>query len=173
MNPKIEQWFNRIEKDRIELEKTLAGITPEQFVKQPKPGRWSIAEIVSHLKVADQLSLEYMKKKSLGIESVGDTGFVEEVKMLLFIISQRAPLKFKAPKIVSQKTPENIDMVTLLKQWEVIRHDLKDFLNKIPEPFIKRKIYRHPFMGRIDARLFLQATYEHYHHHLPQIKRLL
>ncbi len=173
MNAKCEKWYSLIEEDRIALEKLLANIPPEQFTRQPKTGQWSIAEIVSHLITADRLSLDYMKKKSQAIESLDDVGLVEEFKMLLFIISQRAPLKFKAPFVVSQNTPNTVDISILLNQWETLRKDIKKFITKIPEPFIKRKIYRHPFLGRIDAKLFLQATYEHYHHHLPQIKRLL
>lgn len=173
MNQQYEKWFRKIEADRIELGKTLKEVTPDQFVKQPKPGQWSIAEIIAHLITADRLSLGYMKKKSLAIETLSDSGVMEELKMLLFIISQRVPIKYRAPKVVSQQTPDAVGMEELLRSWEKERQDLEAFLNTIPEPFSKRKIYRHPFIGLIDPKLFLQTTYEHYHHHLPQIKRLL
>lgn len=173
MNQQFEKWFRKIETDRIELGEILKEITPYQFGKQPKPGQWSIAEIIAHLITADRLSLGYMKKKSMAIESVGDSGLLEELKMLLFIISQRAPIKYRAPKVVSQQTPDAAGKEELLNNWEKVRQDLEAFLNTIPAPLSKRKIYKHPFIGRIDPKLFLQTTYEHYHHHLPQIKRLL
>lgn len=173
MNSTFEKWFSLIEKDRIELTDILEKTPKEKLEKQPQPGKWSIAEILSHLITADRLSLGYMKKKSQGIELVDDAGWFEELKMLIFIASQRLPINYKAPSGVLKNTPENLDVNEQLNQWELIRKEYDEFLTKIPAPYVKRKIYKHPIMGRVDAKLCLQSIYEHYHHHLPQIKRLL
>lgn len=173
MNSTLEKWIGIIETDRLELCTSLSGISEEQFIKPPTPGKWSIAEIVAHLITADRLSLEYMKKKSLAIESLEDAGWFEDFKMRLFIVSQRVPLKYSAPKAVVQNTPKQIDRDTLRNEWSSVLSDYRQFLNGIPEKHIRRKIYKHPIFGRIDAKLCLQSLHEHYHHHLPQIKRLL
>lgn len=173
MNPVFEKWVGIIEKDRIELCDALSTITQEQFTQRPTPEKWSISEIVSHLMTADRLSLDYMKKKSQAAESLSDVGWFEEIKMLAFIASQRVPIKYKAPKGVVQNTPRSIDLSTISKDWNSMMDDYKHFLGKIPDEHIRKKIYKHPILGRLDAKLCLQSIYEHYHHHLPQIKRLL
>ena len=173
MNPELEKWITTLERDRKELCDSLAGISQEQFIRRPASGKWSIAEIVSHLLTADRLSLDYMKKKSQGIESLKNAGWFEELKMMVFIASQRVPIKYNAPKRVVQNTPREINLTAVSGDWESLLHDYKQFLSTIPEKDIRKKIYRHPILGRLDAKLCLQSIYEHYHHHLPQIKRLL
>ncbi len=173
MNSSLENWIGRLQTDRMELCTTLSGIPEEQFTRPSQPGKWSIAEIVAHLITADRLSLEYMKKKSGAIETVGDAGWFEDFKMLAFTISQRIPIKYNAPKGVLQNTPRSIELSNLSNDWNAILQDYKIFLEGIPEQYTRRKIYKHPILGRIDARLCLQTLHEHYHHHLPQIKRLL
>ncbi len=173
MNSTLGNWIGTLQTDRMELCNTLSGIPEELFTRQPKPGKWSIAEIVAHLITADRLSLEYMKKKSLAIETVGDAGWFEDFKMLVFTVSQRIPVKYNAPKGVLQNTPRSIERSNLSNDWNVLLQDYKIFLEGIPEQYTRRKIYKHPILGRIDAKLCLQSLHEHYHHHLPQIKRLL
>lgn len=173
MNPILEKWFKILEKDRNELCNLLAEISQDQFTKRPSPGKWSISEIVSHLQTADRLSLDYMKKKSLAIETLKNAGWFDELKMLFFIASQRVPVKYNAPQRVVQSTLREIKLSSIQNDWESILVDYRQFLNGIPEHHTRKKIYKHPFLGRLDAKLCLQSIYEHYHHHLPQIKRLL
>ena len=173
MNPTFEKWLRILENDRKELLNSLSKISDEQFTKQPKPGKWSLSEIVLHLIAADRLSLDYMIKKSQAIESLDDAGWVEDAKMLFFIASQRLPLKYKAPKGIIQNTPGTIEISAISKDWNLILLNYREFLGRIPEQYVRRKIYKHPMLGRMDAKLCLQSIHEHYQHHLPQIKRLL
>ena len=57
----------------------------EKFFASPE-GRWSVSQILSHLIHAERLSLEYMKKKALGIDKAGDTGIAEAIKFNLLLI---------------------------------------------------------------------------------------
>ena len=173
MSPIHEKWLRTIERDRKDLWDSLASLTQDQFTRQPKSGKWSISEIVSHLMTAEKLSLEYMKKKSLAIESLGDSGWFDEIKMVFFIASQRIPVKYSAPKAVVKNTPRSTELATLSKEWSSIMLAYREFLGGIPAKYARRKIYKHPFLGRLDAKHCLQSINEHYHHHLPQIKRLL
>jgi hypothetical protein len=173
MNPVLEKWLNTLETDRKELCNSLSGISQDQFTQRPFPGKWSISEIVSHLLTADRLSLDYMKKKSLAMETLKNAGWFEELKMIFFMASQRVPIKYNAPQRVVQSTPRDIDIATISNDWEVLLLDYRQFLSGIPEQHTRKKIYKHPILGRLDAKLCLQSIYEHYHHHLPQIKRLL
>jgi hypothetical protein len=129
--------------------------------------------VLAHLIVSEQLSIAYLNKKMLGIESTVNTGLKEEFKMIALIISQRLPFKFKAPRMVVDKTPvyENIDQ--LITVWETTRSELKMVLEKFQDNQMKRKIYKHPVAGMLNIQQALRFFGEHIAHHTPQVKNLL
>lgn len=173
MNARLEKNFLLLETDRLELMKTLSGLTEAQLERTPRAGAWSIKQIVAHLITSEHLSLMYMKKKSLGMETLDESGLIESLKMITLKISQRFPFKFKAPKVVVEHTPADNSFEELKNNWAASRTQLKAFLETIADHHIKKKIYKHPVAGRID---FVQAIIffrEHFKHHYPQIKRLL
>jgi hypothetical protein len=149
-------------------------LSSEKFNYSPSVKKWSIAQIITHLLVAEQLSLGYMKKKSLGLEQLKSSGFKESFLTAILKISQRTPgIKFKAPQIVITNTPQSLSLPELSQRWEAHRTDLKNFLEKVEDKNVKKLIYKHPFVGMLDSRQALIFFREHIIHHLPQIKRCL
>jgi hypothetical protein len=137
-------------------------------------GKWSVHQIIAHIITAERLSLNYLQKKSNAIHEVDDSGLWEELKMMMLVASQRLPgLKFKAPKVVVQNTPTDLDLASLQNEWDALRKELKEFLEKIPPGAEKRLIYKHVRAGRLNTIHALKFFREHIIHHTPQIKRLL
>jgi uncharacterized damage-inducible protein DinB len=172
LNTRLEQLFDDLEVQREELLHELKQLSAEALQKHP-PEKWSIAQVLAHLIVSEQLSIAYLNKKMLGIESTVNTGLKEEFKMIALIISQRLPFKFKAPRMVVDKTPvyENIDQ--LITVWETTRSELKMVLEKFQDNQMKRKIYKHPVAGMLNIQQALRFFGEHIAHHTPQVKNLL
>ncbi len=151
----------------------LHGISSEDLNKRPG-NKWCVAEILSHLITAEKMSLRYIQKKILGIEQIADTGVWEEVKINLLKISQRLPgLKFKAPQSVIDNTPVYRDLTTLHHEWSNLREELHSLLEKIPDHYRKRKIYRHVYAGYLNIGHALVFLREHISHHTPQILKLV
>lgn len=172
MNSKLQSLLNSLEAQREEIIERVKR-APDRFDHKPNAHSWSIHQILAHLITAEKLSVKYLEKKLQGIETAGDSGIVEEIKMIVLKASQRLPLKFKAPKKVVEHTPTYSTLSDLLDDWNRTREDLKRQLEKIKDDQIKRKIYRHVVAGKLNiihAIIFLQ---EHVSHHLPQINRLL
>ena len=174
MNPKLEQLFLEIESQRKETLISLKDFTHEHLNKSPFPGKWSAAQILSHLITAEQLSLRYMQKKIQGIKETADSGLLEELKIKLLIFSQRLPgLKFKAPKAVIEHMAQFQDLHTITTEWDKVRGELKMLLEKIPDELINRKIYRHAIAGYLNAKHSLLFFREHILHHSIQLKKLM
>jgi uncharacterized damage-inducible protein DinB len=171
MNNVLQTTFNQLEADRQKVFGNLAKLPPEKLNYSPQ-GKWSINQIVAHLITAERLSLLYMQKKIQGIEEADDSGIVEELKMLVLIVSQRLPLKFKAPKVVKEHTSNTDNLEQLNRDWEKVRGDLKQLLETIPDNRINRKIYKHVFAGKLNVKHALRFLREHIIHHMPQIERL-
>jgi hypothetical protein len=171
MNRKLSQIFDLAEQERKEILKSIVDISPEQFfAKLPK--KWSISQILNHIMLSERLSLIYMKKKSLGIDTAGDTGLIEDVKFLLLKFSQRLPLKFKAPEVLGKSEPDSPTLAEITAKWNNVRNEMLAFAEGLPEKYLKRKIYKHPVAGRLNIIQAIAFMREHVNHHLPQIKRL-
>jgi uncharacterized damage-inducible protein DinB len=173
MRPQLQSLFDSIEKERDSLLRLVSALPEDIYNRVPAPGKWSIAQIMTHLMVAEQLSLRYIKKKSLGIDSVKDSGVVEEIKFRLLQISQRLPFKFKAPTIVLENTPQALPLSELQIQWKAFREELGIFLSTIQDNHHRRMIYKHAVAGRLNVMQALRFFTEHIHHHRPQINRII
>ncbi|HEY3430084.1 MAG TPA: DinB family protein [Cyclobacteriaceae bacterium] len=174
MNIFFQPIFNELEQQRHKLIDLVKDLPTEKFNYVPSPDKWSIAQILTHILVAERLSIVYMRKKSQGIDQLKDSGFTAQVRLVLLKISQRIPtIKFKAPKVVLENTPAALSVNELVAAWEKQRNDLKTFLEGIGEKNIKKEIYKHVIAGRLDARQAMIFLREHANHHWPQIKRLL
>jgi hypothetical protein len=172
MNRKLQELFLTIETQRQSLLLSLRSQDHENLNEHPE-GKWSVNQIIAHLISAERLSVNYLTKKIKGVETAADTGFAEELKMVLLKLSQRLPLKFKAPKIVMENTLQENDFHKLEKEWNSVRADLEKILEQVEDRHIRRKIYRHVRVGMINIQHGLQFFKEHVGHHIPQIKKLL
>lgn len=173
MNTTLQNQIEKLELDRIKLLDTLRKAPEEKFDVKADAAHWSINQILIHLLTSEQLTLNYLKKKSLGIDQLGESGPIESLEMIVLKISQRIPLKYKAPKVLAENTPNSIPFQDLVEQWNSSRKELRNFLDSIEEKHLHKLIYKHPVAGRFDVVQCLTFLREHFHHHLPQIKRLL
>jgi uncharacterized damage-inducible protein DinB len=169
VNPKLQYHYKQLEQETLTLLKDVSTLSSASYHYSPGEGKWSISQILTHIITAEGLSLKYLRKKSLGIKEVHNTGFIEDVKFWVLRISQRIPLRYKAPGIVIQNTPAALSYGELIRQWEVLREEMQVFLSTISEDDIQKKIYKHPVVGMLNVMHGVQFLREHIIHHRPQI----
>jgi hypothetical protein len=172
LNIRLKREFELLEKETQDLLNKLNALRAVEWNNVSGIERWSIGQILTHLLTAEILSLNYMKKKSLGVEKLKNSGWVESIKILLLKISQRLPIKYKAPAHVIANTLQALSFNELKEQWRMAREDLKKFLEGIDDRNIRKKIYKHPVVGYLDVVQAIMFTREHFHHHLPQIRKI-
>jgi hypothetical protein len=169
MNSKIAKAFAQAETDRHTVLELLQDVPEETFVMQ-RNSKWSPSQIISHLILSEMLSLQYMKKKNLGIVESGSTGLWDELKYSLLIFSQHLPLKYKAPKVLAESQPENLPYQQQKLRWNTTRKELETFLEKFDDRYLNKKVYKHPFAGRLNILHAIGFFRAHVTHHLPQLK---
>lgn len=172
MHSHFQKAYDKLERQREQVVDMIKNLSAGTYANAPT-GKWSITQIVTHLLTSEQLSLGYMKKKSLGIEALQDSGFKQVIVSGILKISQRIPFRYKAPRVIVEKTPESLSIEEIMGRWNKTRADLKEFLEGISEQHSRRLIFKHPIAGMLNAEQALKFMYEHINHHLPQIKRLL
>ncbi len=174
MHPSLQRVFDELEAQRIQTLQMISHLTEEHLNRRRKEGKWSIAEILSHIITAERLSVQYITKKLNGIDQARNSGGWEDFKISLLAITQRFPgLRFKAPKPVLDKTVIYKTMSQLEAEWTQVRKDLREILDGIPHEKINRLVYRHVIAGYLNPRHALIFFREHLIHHIPQIRRLL
>jgi DinB superfamily len=174
MHPQIQQIVDSLESQRETILKEFRGFNAEQFHRAPRQGKWSAAQILSHIITAERMSVAYMQKKLQGIDQASRSGILEEVKFGILKVSQRLPgLKFKAPARVVENTTLYKDLASIEAEWKTIRTDLQNLVEKIPDHHLDRMIYKHPIAGYLNVAQALKFLREHIVHHTPQLKRLL
>lgn len=172
MNRRLHKIYSALQIQREDILYAVKA-APEKFQLAPKPGKWSISQILTHIVTAEKLSLGYMKKKIQSVDQLNNSGISETLRLWLLIVSQRVPLKYKAPKVMIESTPDALSFDELVKEWDHVRNDLAAFLEGIEEKNVRKVIYKHPYAGRFDAHQALIFLHEHIIHHKPQIDRIL
>lgn len=172
MNPQLDRLFNSLETQRHQLLHLANGIA-DRFNDSPGNNKWSLQQILAHLVASEKLSVQYLEKKMQGINDAEDSGITEDLKMIVLKASQRLPLKFNAPQPIVDSTITYNSLEELKTDWDNTRSALRMLLEKINDDQLKRKIFKHVIVGKLNILQALQFLREHINHHLPQVKRLL
>jgi hypothetical protein len=171
MNSNLQFIFNKIEAQRASLLAELKALPEENLSASPAPGKWSALQILSHLYTSEKMSMAYIKKKSQGINDVGNAGLKHKLVFVLLKFSQRIPLRYKAPQVVTQNM-EAMPLPQLVAQWDLLRLELKSMLENVSEKHVNRLVFKHPVAGRLSMPQAVAFFGEHIHHHTSQLKRI-
>lgn len=173
MNQTLQKTFLAAEIVRNEIIALTKSAPQGQLSFRTSPNKWSVLQILTHLYISEQLSFSYIKKKSLGIDTLQDAGLKQTLLMPVLKISQRLPLRFKAPTVVVEHTPEPLPLNNLIDHWNLLRLELRSHLENISDKHVHRLVYKHPIAGRLSLPQALQFFAEHINHHRPQIIKAL
>lgn len=172
VNSKLQHQFNLLEQTRTEIVNLLSDVDQASFERSMR-GKWSIAQILIHVITSERLAVLYMRKKSLGVDALKDSGIIEPLKLLVLQVSQRVPLKYKVPTSIRDKTPVPPSKEEMLKMWEEERAKLSKFLSSIDDKDVRKMIFKHPIAGMLNAAQGVAFLREHLIHHRPQIVKLI
>ena len=146
MHYRLTYSFNKLEAQRAEV-MALLRESDSAKVSRSVSGKWSPAQIVFHIMISEKLALQYMRKKYLGINASKETGLFESLKFILLKISQRLPLKFKAPKVLGEHDPLNLPLDQLENEWANSRRELAVFLEQFDDHTSAGKFTSIPMRG--------------------------
>ncbi len=162
--------FSELEAQRNALLRTLAGETHERLAQQPRPGAWSVAQVVLHLAIAEEGIMNYIdKKRSLGGHR--PVGVFAPIRLALLNSALALPMKFKAPAVVATVPP--CSFAEACQRWQDVRERMQHCFATIPEELIGHGLIKHPSAGKFDLVQGQRFVRWHVRHHGPQIRRTL
>lgn len=172
MNERIRSRFERLEAVRSGVESRIDGVAPESLNTQPEPGRWSVAQVISHIVLAETRTVGYVSKKSSDPSQLLPAGLKQKLMAKLIVAAMNAPFSFRAPEVVAI-VPDNSDPAELRAQWARVRAELAALLDSIPDSLLGTCLFRHPYAGPMTLEAALDFMIAHASRHAKQIERIL
>jgi hypothetical protein len=131
------------------LRKTVAGMSPEQLLARPIPGKWSTLEVICHLADFEIVGADRIKR----------------------VIAENEPTllggdeKLFAARLAYHQRDAEEELLLI----EAIRKQVARILRTLePEDFKRRGI--HSEVGPLTLAAFVQARIDHILHHVPFIE---
>lgn len=158
MTESILKHFQELEGRKSDALAFLRSKSKEEIAKS-MDGGWSLVQVLRHVQMSKEGSLTYMLK---------NRPLLPRLNLRILFLVYFLRLKFKAPDPIAN--PPTTSLEELENDWAKTRGRLKEFLEKYPEKWTNKGVYRHPFIGMlnvIDGLKFFNAHIKN-HAHQPQ-----
>lgn len=145
-----------------------------QYIQQPHPGAWSVAQVINHVYLSEFLSLGYIRKKLSYPDQVPPYHPKAWLGTLLIKIVFALRIKVKAPAIIDMNTkPDVMPIDELAEKWKALRSETQAFIEANDAQFGKHLAFRHLFAGRMTMYQMLIFFNDHLRHHHRQVRRVI
>lgn len=164
--------FNILEKAREDLLESLFKLDDTLLNTIPKSGKWSPAQVVSHVIQAEELSFKYIEKRMRNATLNGKPGLGDLLKAGFVIFALKWPFKYKAPEMVAE-VPDYRTIQELQEQWQEVRFKMKAVLEMVLPEHLHLSLYKHPIAGPMQIGNAMKFMQEHFNRHKKQIEKVL
>jgi hypothetical protein len=162
----IQSYFQMLDRNTQEAVQ-LASACADQELKIKKENKWSIIEILEHIAITDRLVLSFLTRPSANSS--------ENDVVLGFEKLNRILVGMRARKIVAPDFLQPKGEIGDIESFEKIFRKQRELLKKSLETgkiVLDNRTYKHPIMGEMTVRDWLNFMPLHAQRHLDQIKEL-
>lgn len=167
---RLLQLFDRMEGERQVLLKKLDAVPPARLTQRPTNGGWSVAQVMTHLAIAEEGSLAYLNKKR-EFNKHGPVGFSASLRLLVLNTGIQLPVKYKAPLVIADVPATSYAVART--RWDTVRIRMRSTYQELPEALAGHDLFKHPFMGRFNLVQAVGFMCRHMRRHVAQIDRTL
>ena len=163
----MKRILKRLDATRQNLLDTVSPLPPQLFSQRPADTEWSVAEIVHHLHLVEELVIRQMEKELQ--KPPQQIGMLRKL-IPVSIVSLRLT-RVKAPKAATPLEPPAKD--ENIAELNSTRAKLKELCTKQGEARLKKIIFMHPVLGQIDGTQTVSFVGYHELRHYKQIRDVL
>ncbi|NND77799.1 MAG: DinB family protein [Flavobacteriales bacterium] len=169
----MQERLTRFKQKYSELENYLMELKDQVAMnEQPAEGKWSVVQICEHLRLSEKATVGYILKKTQDKSKLVNHTFKSGLKLMTMKLAYLSPLKFKAPGDLPQ--PDNTkELGQVLTLWKDERKSMEKVFLGLDEDVLQLGIFRHPYLGRLNAKQTLVFMEDHFDRHAKQIKGIL
>jgi hypothetical protein len=172
VNLGINQKFLRLEESRNTLIERLKSIPSGKLETSPRSDKWSVSQIFYHLNKAESLSIQYVSKKRLDVNTLKKTGIIEELKIFFLKIRFSLPAGIKAPSVLGDM-PGAVDYNEIITEWNATRNKLKELIESLPDDMLYKNVFKQPALGRLNIFQMLDFMQAHFDRHRRQAEAIV
>jgi hypothetical protein len=173
MKNEFKTRYQQMEASRQKLFSELKNYSQDVINKKPAPDKWSVAEVLQHLIVSEEASLNYIRKKTANASPSKKSGLSAKIKYALLQIAFNIPVKYKAPKIIVPQATGNIQLNELDNKWRQIRSETIAIIEKLSDNDFENELWLHPVTGKMSLMQMVDFLTMHFQRHERQIKQTL
>jgi uncharacterized damage-inducible protein DinB len=172
MRTQLQQQLGQLNTELDALLDQLTQYSHQQINQQPTPDSWSAMQVMHHLLLSETLSMKYCQKKLSFEPSLKKAGLMARLRAFFVRYYLLSPFKFKAPPVLATSAlPAESDLEGLANQYRNQRAAFEDFLEQVPEKYLDKEVYKHPFGGRLSLSGMVDFFDAHFQHHRRQALR--
>lgn len=172
MHTPFRTHFEQLEIGRQQIYDLIEPVEPRLLSQAPKPGAWSVLQVMQHLIQTENGSMAYIAKKLHYKTRIPKAGIGTHLRAGLAIVYMRIPIKVKAPAIVANISDVR-DPKVVQQEWDEVRQHLNSCLEHFPPEYLDHAVLKHAFAGKITMAHTLRFFIEHQKRHTRQIHRTL
>ncbi len=169
MLAEIKRTFESLEAKHRDLLGELDSLPSETLNYKPKPGRWSIVEVVEHLVIAEDDLLNQLtggaSAADLDRSQRSHEKFLTVIKVMEKDVAVDVPDEKLEPR--GQFTLE-----ALLDRWDDIRQKMRAWIDGINSAKAGDLVYCHPFAGPLTMAETLRFVEVHFDNHMRHIEKI-
>ena len=148
----------------------LEQLESDALYRRLRPDSWNIIQVLNHVRVAEEGTLGYIKKK-MKYGGIKSTDWSNPIRARLMTVVNNSSLRFKMPSVL--KPPSDEGSIPEIKaQWAELRVSWKEYIRNFPEEYLDKAVFKHPIFGRLSLTQAMDSMITHQNHHYKQIKRI-
>ena len=165
--------LDRLDEELDKLFKFLSKYSNEQINLKPNLKKWSIGENMYHLWLSESSIEKYIRKKTSYPDTLVKVNPIARLKLSILYFIFFIGIKFKAPKILVDPIPNNVDLEELKKKWLESRKSFKMLIESLDKnDLLNKGVLKHPLVGRINMKMTLDFLFYHFKNHKKIIHKL-
>ncbi len=170
---KLDQLIDEVAQARARFLDAVDGVSPEQAVFKPEPGRWSILEITEHIARAEEAGVFGMWRALDGYrrgEPIWSGDPVHRGLPIEEVVARTWQPKEQVPAIAAPRWGGAFAYwIARLRSEQVVLEELAQALSGV---VLEEVIYPHPLSGPLDVRQRLEFLRFHLDRHRAQVEAL-
>ncbi|QQS36207.1 MAG: DinB family protein [Ignavibacteriales bacterium] len=172
MNNQLEKKFHRLEELRSDIISLFTNSPKGLMNVKPFENKWSPLQILYHIIRAEQATIIALKRSIKDYQLKEEMGFFSPLRTIQLKFLFGLPKKIKAPKGIDN-IPDSSDYDELIKKWESLRKDMKEFFQSIPPDAITKNLFSTWYSNKMNIHHITEFLILHSERHYRQIKKLI
>ena len=147
----------------------MEAVEPDKLTARPRPGKWTMLEIIEHLVLAERVVYEGLPEPSQ--LTVRETSLRDRIRYLMvrFVLRAGIPVGIASPAMTPQG---GRDLAELRRLWDENQAWLRACVEGLETHRIHGAVLEHPVAGPLDMKQVVVLTQDHLDTHLRQIRVL-